>query len=57
MDLAKSKKADLIIARNVIPHVKDIHSIIKGISLLMNDDGIGVIEFHYIKEILEELHI
>ena len=56
LDLAKSKKADLIIARNVIPHVKDIHPIIKGISLLMNDDGIGVIEFHYIKEILEELH-
>lgn len=48
--------ADIIFARNVIPHVKEVHSIINGISELLKDDGIGVIEFHYSQIILDELH-
>ena len=46
----------VIIARNVIPHVKEIKSIIEGISILLEGNNIGVIEFHYSKIILEELH-
>ena len=38
--------AEIIIARNVIPHVKEIHSVIEGISILLDDNGIGIIEFH-----------
>ena len=49
-------KADIILARNVIPHVKDIHSILEGFSELVNDGGIVVIEFHYSKIIADELH-
>lgn len=49
-------KADIVFARNVIPHVKDIHSIMKGISMLLSKDGTGIIEFHYSKIIQEELH-
>ena len=45
-----------VIARNVIPHVKEVHSIIDGISHLIGDEGLGVIEFHYGPKILEELH-
>lgn len=52
----KDGKADIIFARNVIPHVKEIHSIIWGICDLLKDDGLGVIEFHHSQIILDELH-
>ncbi len=48
--------ADLIFARNVIPHVENILSILKGIENLVNKDGTVAIEFHYAKTILDELH-
>ena len=47
--------ADVVIARNVIPHVKEIHSIIEGMAHLL-DDGIAVIEFHTASRIVDELH-
>lgn len=47
---------DLIFARNVIPHVEGIISIVKGISNLIHKDGKVAIEFHYSKKILDELH-
>jgi hypothetical protein len=43
-------------ARNVIPHVKEIHSIVEGLATLAGDTGTVVIEFHYAKTIAEELH-
>ena len=61
LETAKSIKkengsADIVFARNVIPHVKEVHSIIGGIADLLNDNGLGVIEFHYSQIILDELH-
>ena len=52
---AEHGSADVVIARNVIPHVKEIHSIIRGIAHLL-DDGIAVIEFHTASRIVTELH-
>ena len=54
--LTEHRKPDIVMARNVIPHVKDIHSIVEGMSEIVNDEGIVVIEFHYAKTIVEELH-
>lgn len=54
--LEKNGQFDIVIARNVIPHVKEIHSIFEGVSMLLKNNGIGVIEFHYLKKILEEIH-
>lgn len=48
--------AKAIIARNVIPHVSDLHSVIEGIEKCLSDDGTGIIEFHYAGKILQELH-
>lgn len=48
--------ADIVFARNVIPHVKEIHSIIKGLSDIAGDEGVVIIEFHYAKVIVDELH-
>tara|TARA_X000000950_G_scaffold289480_1_gene414008 strand:- start:14921 stop:16168 length:1248 start_codon:yes stop_codon:yes gene_type:complete len=47
---------DLVIARNVIPHVANLHSVIKGICNVLGKDGSAAIEFHYSKKIIDELH-
>ena len=52
----KDGEVDIVIARNVIPHVKEIHSVIEGMSTLLKDEGAGIIEFHNAGLILEELH-
>ena len=46
----------VIIARNVMPHVSELHEVVKGMYTCMADDGIGVIEFHDAGTILQELH-
>ena len=57
-DLIKKKfgEGSLIFARNVIPHVENIHSIFGGIKNILNKEGTLVIEFHYSNKILNELH-
>ena len=52
----KYKKFNFVFARNVIPHVKEVNSIIKGISNLLEDSGTCAIEFHYAGKIIDELH-
>jgi SAM-dependent methyltransferase len=48
-------KVDLIICRNVIPHMRNLHSVFRSIEYLLNKNGKLVIEFHYAKKILEDL--
>jgi ubiquinone/menaquinone biosynthesis C-methylase UbiE len=45
-------KPNLIICRNVIPHIENIQSVMKGLHVLLSDDGLGVIEFHYAKNLI-----
>ena len=49
-------KADCIYARNVIPHVENVHDVISGMAKCLQTDGTGAIEFHYARVILDELH-
>lgn len=56
IETKQKKKADVVFARNVIPHVKNIKDIINGISNLVDKDGLVAIEFHYSKIIQDELH-
>ena len=44
------------IARNVIPHVSELHEAIQGFHDVLDEDGIGIIEFHDGGIILRELH-
>ncbi len=48
--------ADVVVARNVIPHVADIHSVIEGLATLAGDSGVVVIEVHSAEVILDEIH-
>ena len=52
----KHGKADVIFLRNVLPHVANLHDVVKGIELCLKDDGLCTIEFHYAKDIVNELH-
>jgi hypothetical protein len=47
---------ELVIARNVIPHVSELHNVIKGIALALSENGTGIIEFHSGAVIAEMLH-
>lgn len=49
-------RAQVCIARNVIPHVSELHEVIGGMHDVLNEEGIGIIEFHDGGIILRELH-
>ncbi len=48
--------ADAVIARNVLPHAPDPNDVVAGIAHCLKDNGVGVIEFHWVDKILSELH-
>ena len=52
----KHQKFDVVIARNVLPHVADLHSVISGIRESLAEGGVAVFEFHRADMIMEELH-
>ncbi len=47
--------ADIIHANNVIAHVANLHSIIKGIFTLLKPDGVAIIENHYVKDLIDHV--
>lgn len=49
-------KANIIFARNVLPHVANTRDFVEGISISLAENGTAVIEVHYARIILEELH-
>ena len=53
--IKKKFQPDVIFTRNVIPHVSDLKSVVKGISHLCKNDTKVAIEFHYAGEIFKDL--
>lgn len=47
---------DLVYARNVVPHVSELHEVIQGMADVLTEEGLGIIEFHEAKKICAELH-
>ncbi|MBA3052134.1 class I SAM-dependent methyltransferase [bacterium] len=54
--VSKLGKPKALIARNVIPHVSELHEVIEGIYECLSPEGTGIIEFHESGKILKELH-
>ena len=48
--------ADVVFARNVIPHVANANDVVAGMAHCLSEEGTGAIEFHRADVILEELH-
>ena len=57
-DLAKRLRseggsADVIVANNVLAHVPDLNGFVKGIGVLLKEDGAAVIEMPYVRDLLD----
>jgi SAM-dependent methyltransferase len=49
----EGKRPDVIHAHNVLAHVPDLNGFARGVSLLLKNDGIAVIEVPYVKEMID----
>ena len=49
----EGKRADVIIANNVLAHVPDLNGLVEGICALLKDNGLAVIEVPYVKDLIE----
>ncbi len=47
------RRADVIIASNVLAHVADTNGFVAGIAHLLDDDGVAVIEFPYVRDLVD----
>jgi SAM-dependent methyltransferase len=58
LDLAKQlvadgRRADIIHANNVLAHVADTNGFVAGMSLLLKENGMAVIEVPYVKDLID----
>ena len=47
--------ASVVTACNVFAHIDDVHDVIRGVKLMMRDDGIFVSESHYLPSLIKSL--
>ena len=52
---SEGKRADVVIANNVLAHVPDLNGFVKGIATILAEDGIAEIEVPYVRELIERL--
>jgi hypothetical protein len=50
---AEGKRADVIIANNVMAHTPTLNSFVEGLSILLADDGVVTIENTYVKDLID----
>jgi len=50
---AEGRRADVVIGNNVLAHVADTHDFVRGISTLLKDDGVAVMEVPYVKDLID----
>ena len=51
----EGRRADVIIANNVVAHVADQNDLVRGMADLLADDGIVVVEFPYVRDLIEHM--
>ena len=52
---AEGKSADVIHAHNVLAHVADLNGFVRGLSLLLKDDGVAIIEAPYVRDMIDRV--
>jgi SAM-dependent methyltransferase len=50
---AQGRRADVIIANNVLAHVPDLNGFVEGIRILLKNGGVAVIEVPYVKDLVD----
>jgi SAM-dependent methyltransferase len=51
--IAEGKRADLIVANNVVAQVPDLNDFMSGIARLLKPDGIATLEFPHLRRLME----
>ncbi len=51
---ARGERANVIHANNVLAHVPDLNGVVDGFAKLLTDDGIGVIECPYVRDLVDK---
>ena len=49
----EGKRADVILANNVLAHVPDLNGFVQGIGILLKEDGMAVIEVPYVRDLID----
>jgi len=52
--LAQGKRADLVLANNVLAQVPDLNDFVGGIKILLKERGVATIEFPHLMRLMEE---
>ena len=47
------ERADVLHANNVLAHVADLNGFVRGIRMLLKDDGVAIIEAPYVKDLID----
>lgn len=48
-------QADVIFSSNTLAHIEDMHDIVRGIKVILNDKGYLMFEVHYLGNVLHEM--
>ena len=51
----EGRRADVVIANNVLAHVSDTNGFVRGIARVLKHDGVAVIEVPYVRHLIEQL--
>ena len=51
--VAEGKRADLLIANNVLAHVPDVNDFVRGMRLLLAEHGVAVVEIQHLMRLME----
>lgn len=49
----KDQKADVFLANNVLAHVPDLNGFVAGMSIILQEDGVAVIEIPYVVDLVD----
>jgi SAM-dependent methyltransferase len=52
---AEGKRADVLHANNVLAHVPDLNGFVRGIASVLKPDGVAVVEFPYVRDMVDGL--
>ncbi|HEY2812816.1 MAG TPA: class I SAM-dependent methyltransferase [Acidimicrobiales bacterium] len=52
---AEGRRADVIHANNVLAHVPDPNGVVRGIELVLADNGVAIIETPYVRDLVEDV--
>ena len=50
----EGRLADVLHAHNVLAHVADLHGVVEGMRMVLNDSGVAVIEVPYLRELIDK---